>query len=98
MLLYRSREARQGEVDPHLHHNMAAAPKTSWCVRTQEAAGPSRVLQEPQQHEWRKYIEIRKWSERYDTWVKTLNLPIQLTEGTANIKDACYHWYRGIWW
>ena len=63
-------------------------------VRAQEeetaAAGPSRspAVQEPQHHDWRKYIEICKWSDRVGTWVKTLNLPIQLTERTANIRDA----------
>ncbi len=55
-------------------------------VRAQEqyngagAAGPS--VSEP---EWRKNVEVCKWSEREGQWKKVSNLPVSLTETTANI-------------
>ena len=37
---------------------------------------------------WRKYIEICKWSEREKQWKKVSNLPLTLSESTANIQSV----------
>ena len=55
-------------------------------VRAQESdrAGPSSA--DPLQLEWRKNIEVCKWSERERQWKKVSNLPLLLTEVTANLQ------------
>ena len=38
--------------------------------------------------EWRKYVEICKWNEREGQWKKVSNLPLQLTDDTANVQQV----------
>ena len=38
--------------------------------------------------EWRKYVEICKWNECEGQWKKVSNLPLQLTNDTANVQQV----------
>ncbi len=38
--------------------------------------------------EWRKNMEVCKWSERERQWIKVSNIPVSLTETTANIAQV----------
>jgi len=37
---------------------------------------------------WRKYIEVCKWSDREKQWKKVSNLPLTINESTANVKSV----------
>ncbi len=79
-----------GKWTPRFTSSMLTQRQKPPGVRAQEqlagssgagAAGPSQS--EP---EWRKYVEVCKWSERDGGWKKVSNLPVSLTETTANIE------------
>ena len=58
-------------------------------VRAQELSAQDDTRSETLQHnppaEWRKSIEVCKWSEQEKLWKKVSNLPIVMTEATANV-------------
>ena len=47
--------------------------------------GRTETLQRTPPAEWRKSIEVCRWSEQEKVWKKVSNLPIVMTEATANI-------------
>ena len=55
-------------------------------VRTQEGESESEYGVPAPPQEWRKYVEVCKWSEQEKSWKKVSNLPVVVSEASANVK------------